>query len=77
LPPAGRACPVSLAPIIKHAHGHTHIDLGCIFIVGAMLVFAVATNVVTNVKFLGLAEKFPFIGVAVWPAIRHARLMRA
>jgi hypothetical protein len=57
------------SPIIKHAHAHTHVDWGRIFIVGTMLVFAVATNVTINVKFPELAEHFPFIGVAVWAAI--------
>ena len=57
------------SPIIKHAHAHTHIDWGRIFIVATMLVFAVATNVTINVKFPELAEHFPFIGVAVWLAI--------
>ncbi len=56
-------------PIIKHAHGHTRIDWGRIFIVVTMLVFAVVTNITINVKFPELAEHFPFIGVAVWLAI--------
>src|SRR5574343_690826 len=56
-------------PIIKHAHGHTKIDWGRIFIVATMLVFAVATNITINVKFPELAEHFPFIGVAVWLTI--------
>ncbi len=56
-------------PIIKHAHEHTHIDWGRIFIVATMLVFAVATNITINIKFPELAEHFPFIGVAVWLAI--------
>lgn len=57
------------SPIIKHAHNHTHVDWGRIFIVATMLVFAVATNITINVKFPELAEHFPFIGVAVWVAI--------
>ncbi len=57
------------SPIIKHAHAHTKIDWGRIFIVATMLVFAVATNITINVKFPELAEHFPFIGVAVWAAI--------
>jgi len=57
------------SPIIKHAHGHTKIDWGRIFIVATMLVFAVATNITINIKFPDLAEHFPFIGVAVWVAI--------
>jgi Na+/H+ antiporter NhaD/arsenite permease-like protein len=57
------------SPIIKHAHAHTHIDWGRIFIVATMLVFAVATNITINIKFPELAEHVPFIGVAVWAAI--------
>ncbi|HEX6735794.1 MAG TPA: citrate transporter [Azonexus sp.] len=57
------------SPIIKHSHAHTHIDWGRIAIVATMLVFAVATNVVVNIKFPAMAEHFPFIGVAVWVAI--------
>lgn len=57
------------SPIIHHAHQHTHIDWGRIFIVGLMLVFAVGTNITVNLKFPELAEHFPFIGVAVWLAI--------
>ncbi|MGE5490756.1 MAG: citrate transporter [Actinomycetota bacterium] len=57
------------SPIIKHAHAHTHVDWGRIFIVGTMLVFAVATNVTLNLNAPELGDKFPFIGVAVWAAI--------
>ncbi len=57
------------SPIIKHAHEHTKVDWGRIFIVATMLVFAVATNVVINVKAPEMASLFPFIGVAVWVAI--------
>lgn len=57
------------SPIIKNAHAHTHIDWGRLFIVGTMLVFAVATNITINVNFSEMADHFPFIGVAVWAAI--------
>ncbi|WP_226404789.1 citrate transporter [Ferribacterium limneticum] len=57
------------SPIIKHAHAHTKVDWGRIFIVATMLVFAVATNITINIKFPEMAEHFPFIGVAVWVAI--------
>ena len=57
------------SPIIHHAHEHTHIDWGRLFVVGTMLVFAVSTNIVINLKYPELAEHFPFIGVAVWVAI--------
>ena len=57
------------SPILKHSHAHTHIDWGRIFIVGTILVFAMATNIVVNSKFTAHADSFPFIGVAVWAAI--------
>ena len=57
------------SPIIHHVHEHTHIDWGRLAVVGTMLVFAVATNIVINVNYPELAEHFPFIGVAVWVAI--------
>lgn len=57
------------SPILKHAHAHTKVDWGRIFIVATMLIFAVVTNITINVKFPELAEHFPFIGVAVWLAI--------
>ncbi len=57
------------SPIIKGTHEHTHVDWGRIFIVGLMLVFAVATNVTINLNYSELADHFPFIGVAVWAAI--------
>lgn len=57
------------SPILKHAHEHTHVDWGRIFIVVVMLVFAIVANVTINIKAPQLADKFPFIGVAVWAAI--------
>jgi len=57
------------SPIIKHAHTHTQIDWARVGIVGTILVLAITTNVVVNLEFAHIAEKFPFIGVAVWVAI--------
>lgn len=57
------------SPIIKNSHAHTRVDKARIGIVAMILVFAIATNVVINVKFSALADHFPFIGVAVWAAI--------
>ncbi len=57
------------SPMIKHSHKHTHIDWARVGIVGLILVFAIVTNVVVNIKFTYLADHFPFIGVAVWVAI--------
>lgn len=57
------------SPMIKHTHAHTHVDKTRVGIVGLILVFAIVTNVVINVKYSHLADIFPFIGVAVWAAI--------
>ena len=57
------------SPILKDAHGHTHIDWGRIGIVATMLLFAVGANMTINLKYSELADSFPFIGVAVWLAI--------
>ncbi len=57
------------SPIIKHEHQHVHIDWPRLGIVGFILVAAIATNVVVNLRYAHLADHFPFIGVAVWIAI--------
>ena len=57
------------SPILKDAHASTHVDWRRIFIVGLMLVFAIVTNVVVNVRFPSAADHFPFIGAAVWAAL--------
>ncbi len=57
------------SPILKNTHAHTHVDWGRLGIVGMILIFAVATNIIVNVKFNAYADHFPFIGVAVWVAI--------
>ena len=64
------------SPIIKHAHAHTHVDWTRVGIVGLILMFAIVTNVVVNLKFNHLADHFPFIGVAVWLAIIISIAMR-
>ena len=57
------------SPILRGAHAHTHVDWIRVGIVGLILVFAVATNVIVNMKFPALADHFPFIGAAIWLAI--------
>ena len=57
------------SPILKRTHEHTHVDWTRIGIVGAILVLAVATNVVVNTRFAAIAGHFPFLGVAVWVVI--------
>ena len=57
------------SPILRHAHTHVRADWGRLFIIGVMLVSAIATNVTVNMNFPELADHFPFIGVALWVAI--------
>ena len=57
------------SPILRGSHQHTHIDWARVGIVGLILVFAIITNVVVNLRLNHLADHFPFIGVAVWLAI--------
>ena len=57
------------SPILKHAHEHTHVDWGRIFIVAVILLLAMATNIVVNSRFPAQADLFPFLGAAVWVAI--------
>lgn len=57
------------SPILKHTHQHTHVDWARVGIVGLILAFAIGANVLVNVQFPAEADRFPFIGVAVWLAI--------
>ncbi len=57
------------SPIIRNAHHHVRADWGRLFIVGLMLVLAIATNVTVNMNSPELADHFPFIGAALWVAI--------
>src|SRR5207249_8215199 len=57
------------SPILEHVHEPIPLDWTRVGIVGLILVAAVATNAVVNVKFVEHSDRFPFIGVAVWVAI--------
>ena len=61
------------SPILKNNPTHTHIDWVRIGIVAMILVFAVAANLLINLKISDAlsasADYFPFMGVAVWAAI--------
>jgi len=57
------------SPILEHVHEPIPLDWTRVGIVGLILVAAVATNVVVNVKFVEHSDRFPFIGVAVWVVI--------
>jgi Na+/H+ antiporter NhaD/arsenite permease-like protein len=57
------------SPILKHTHEHTRVDWGRVGIVAAILIVAIVTNVIVNVSFEEISDRFPFIGVSVWVAI--------
>ncbi|MFA5907336.1 MAG: hypothetical protein WC815_01025 [Vicinamibacterales bacterium] len=57
------------SPIMRDVRHQPHIDWTRVAIVIAMLAAAIAANVVVNLYFTGLADLFPFIGVAVWMVI--------
>ncbi len=59
----------SYQPIIRSDKSKNNIDWGRIFIVFFILITAIITNVVVNIKFNHLADYFPFIGVSVWIAL--------
>ncbi len=53
------------SPILKHEHQHIHVDWPRLGIVFFILVAAIVTNVVMNVKFPEVSDRFPFIGASV------------
>lgn len=73
--------PVSLAQhrhmaIARNLVTTHHIDWARVGIVAFMLVAAIGTNVTVNLKFPAVADRFPFIGVAVWVALLLAVPLR-
>jgi Na+/H+ antiporter NhaD/arsenite permease-like protein len=65
------------SPIMAHAESKLPVDWPRVAVVLLVLVAAVATNVLMNVGFPELAQRFPFIGVAVWIALLAAARWRA
>ncbi len=57
------------SPIIKHEHSHIRIDWPRAGIVAMILIAAIVANVIVNVEFSEISDRFPFIGAAVWVAI--------
>jgi len=53
------------SPILKHEHQHIHVDWPRLAIVFFILIAAIVTNVVMNVKFPEVSDRFPFIGAGV------------
>ena len=68
------AVPASLqqhkfSPITKDAPEGISVDWSRVTIVAIILAAAIAANIVANVEFPELSDRFPFIGAAVWVAI--------
>jgi len=57
------------SPIRKGPPRGTHVDWSRVVIVALILAAAIAANVAINTSYPALADRFPFIGAAVWAAI--------
>ena len=56
-------------PLISNVESKHGLDWSRVFIVFIILVSAVLTNILVNLKFNHLADFFPFIGASVWVAL--------
>jgi len=57
------------SPIVRDPPKGIVIDWVRVFIVALILVTAIAVNVVVNVRFNEISDRFPFIGAGVWVAL--------
>jgi Na+/H+ antiporter NhaD/arsenite permease-like protein len=57
------------SPIRKDPPRGTHVDWSRVCIVALILIAAIAANVAINTHYAAHADRFPFIGAAVWAAI--------
>lgn len=57
------------SPIRHDPSNAVSVDWARVFIVGLILVSAIAVNVVVNVRYSELSNRFPFTGAAVWVAL--------
>jgi len=64
------------SPIVKDAAAGVRVDWPRVAIVAFILVAAIVTNVLVNVKFAEYSDRFPFLGAAVWIAILIAAAWR-
>ena len=65
------------SPIQKDPSGGIDIDPARVFIVAAILVAALAANVIANLKFPALLDDVPVLGLAVWAIILLTAGLRA
>ena len=64
------------SPILKDAPAGVRIEWARVFIVALILVAAIVSNVVANVRYPELLDTLPVIGLAVWAAILVAVPLR-
>ena len=64
------------SPIVKDPPKGVHVDWARAGIVALVLVAAIGTNVVVNLRFAEAADHFPFIGAAVWAALLASLAVR-
>ncbi|MGH8686174.1 MAG: citrate transporter [Burkholderiales bacterium] len=64
------------SPIVKDARVAGRVDWARVAIVLVILASAIATNVTINLRFAEWADRFPFIGAAVWVALLVCALWR-
>jgi Na+/H+ antiporter NhaD/arsenite permease-like protein len=57
------------SPIARDPPAGIVVDWARVFIVALMLVAAIVVNVVVNVEYNEISDRFPFIGAAVWAAL--------
>lgn len=57
------------SPIVFEPRTDIRVDWNRVAIVAIILLAAIATNVVVNLKFPAAADHFPFLGAAVWVAL--------
>ena len=65
------------SPIQKDASKGLKIDPARVFIVAAILVAALAANIIANLKFPALLDTVPVLGIAVWAVILLTAGLRA
>jgi hypothetical protein len=65
------------SPIMKDTPGGTRIDWPRVAIVATILGAAIAANVIANLYFVEVLDRFPVIGAAVWVAILATAAIRA
>jgi Na+/H+ antiporter NhaD/arsenite permease-like protein len=64
------------SPIVKRPPRDLHIEWTRVAIVAAILIAALAANVIANLKFPALLDALPIIGLAVWAVILIAAPVR-